>query len=681
MLNASLAVATLLLSLATTVHSRVYQTRFENVTWDDDNWRIHTTYADQGHYQARATLSNGYLGIGLSALGPFFEVDEPVNGDNIGGWPLFSRRQTFASVAGFWDEQPTTNGTNFEWLNQYGGESTITGLPHWSGLYLECNGHFLRASTPASQIKNFHSTWNFRKGLMNWNLEWTAPGCPAVHVSYQTFVHKLHIHKAATRLRLTAEKPVDITVHDVFEGDCAVRSGFVAKGSEAKSSTIWSAVHPVGLPHVQAYVYSTAVGDSFMASRDWTLSTKHVFGGSANASSISQSNVAKLKAGKTATVQKFIGAASSDAIDDPKSTARKESLSGAKSGYRKLRQSHKAEWAAILTPDNVDSFHYKNGSLPDDEHLIEMQINAVTNPYQILQNTVGSNALKAAANNEALVRSAIPVGGWGSDAYAGMIFWDDEIWMLPGMVLTFPEAMKTIPNYRLARYKQAKKNVKTSYTGSMNMTDFSAGAAVYPWTSARPGNCTGTGPCWDYEYHINGDIAMALEAWYLTTGDTDTFRDEYFPLYESIATLYSDVLALNKTTHTWMLFNATDPDEFANHVDNPAYTMFLIQHVLRNANAYREMFNSASNNHWNSQASDIEIPSNKEAGIHLEFTGMNGSIEVKQADVILLYDLLGVSSSYRTNDLDFYAGRQSLDGPGMTYGRQICSSLYCCRMC
>lgn len=25
------------------------------------------------------------------------------------------------------DSQPTTNGTNFEWLNQYGGESVISG--------------------------------------------------------------------------------------------------------------------------------------------------------------------------------------------------------------------------------------------------------------------------------------------------------------------------------------------------------------------------------------------------------------------------------------------------------------------------------------------------------------------------------------------------------------------------
>lgn len=55
-------------------HGIVYDTIFDSVTWDDDNWRLSTTLLDQGHYQSRMSLANGYLGINVAAAGPFFEV-------------------------------------------------------------------------------------------------------------------------------------------------------------------------------------------------------------------------------------------------------------------------------------------------------------------------------------------------------------------------------------------------------------------------------------------------------------------------------------------------------------------------------------------------------------------------------------------------------------------------------
>lgn len=109
---------------------QVYSTRFDGVTWDQSNWRLTTTTLDQGHYQARMTVANGYHGINVANLGPFFEVDTAVDGDDVNGWPLFGRRQTFATVGGFWDSQPTTNGSNFPWLYQYGWDTAISGIPH-----------------------------------------------------------------------------------------------------------------------------------------------------------------------------------------------------------------------------------------------------------------------------------------------------------------------------------------------------------------------------------------------------------------------------------------------------------------------------------------------------------------------------------------------------------------------
>jgi hypothetical protein len=62
------------LLLAGACHGAIFNTIFENVTWNDDEWRLSTTVLDQGHYQSRMSLANGYLGINVAAVGPFFEV-------------------------------------------------------------------------------------------------------------------------------------------------------------------------------------------------------------------------------------------------------------------------------------------------------------------------------------------------------------------------------------------------------------------------------------------------------------------------------------------------------------------------------------------------------------------------------------------------------------------------------
>ena len=47
---------------SSTRSSSVYNTRFSSVTWDNDLWRVTTTALDQGHYQARQSIANGYFG-------------------------------------------------------------------------------------------------------------------------------------------------------------------------------------------------------------------------------------------------------------------------------------------------------------------------------------------------------------------------------------------------------------------------------------------------------------------------------------------------------------------------------------------------------------------------------------------------------------------------------------------
>jgi trehalose/maltose hydrolase-like predicted phosphorylase len=535
-----------------------FPTRFDGVTWDNSNWRITNTNLDQGHYQSRLSLANGYLGINVAATGPFFEIDVTVDDDNIGGWPIFDRRQTFATISGFWDSQPTTNGSNFPWLDQFGGESVIAGVPHWAGLVVVTpKGAVLNASVPAEQITSYSAVLDIGAGLHSWSYTWTPDGEPAMDIEYSMFVHKLNIHQAVVQLKITPSRDGSVTVMDVLEGDCAVRTSFVDKQFAKNSPTIWSAVRPTGINNVTAFIVSTLSGD-FDKSKRARVSDDRFTG--ANQSSIAQSVQVRLSAGQTSTIEKFIGGASSDAFNNPGDLAFGASISGAKTGFTRLLDSHIKEWASIMTDDSVDDFLLpQNETLPADANLIEQQILAVTNPFHLISNTIGQNAIEAAGNNDKLNIHSISVCGLGSDCYAGMVFWDADVWMAPGLVVAHPQAAQQITNYRVDRHPQARNNVKEAFTSSQNHTGKFTGGAVYPWTSARFGNCTGTGPCFDYEYHINGDIGLQLLNYYVASGDEKFWEEKLFPIYNDIAYFYAELLTFNKTIGKWELLNATDP--------------------------------------------------------------------------------------------------------------------------
>ncbi|PTU22312.1 hypothetical protein P175DRAFT_0473090 [Aspergillus ochraceoroseus IBT 24754] len=646
--------------------NNTYQTVFPGVSWDDDHWLLTTTTPDPGHYQSRGSVANGYIGISVSSIGPFFELDMPVDGDVISGWPLFSRRQSFATIAGFYDYQPTTNGSNFPWINQYGGESVISGVPHWSGLIIDLGDETYLDSTVDNQtITGFSSTYDFKAGMLSWSYTWTpaAGDKGSYKITYRIFANKLNVNQAVVDMEIIPSIDSEAIIVNVLDGYAAVRTDFVSSGQD--DGAIYSAVRPWGIENVTAYIYANITGSDAVH-----LSSRRIVTGKAyvniNESSIAQAVDVKFSASEKVRITKFVGAASTDAFSDPQQTAKQAVSQALTAGYLRCLQSHVAEWASIMPDNSVDRFvNPSTGKLPDDQNIISSAIISVTNPYYLLQNTVGKKAIREASDAPLNVDS-LSVGGLVSDSYAGLVFWDADVWMQPGLVASHPEAAQRVTNYRTEKYAQAKANAKTTFAGSKNKTYVEPSAAVYPWTSGRVGNCTGTGPCWDYQYHLNGDIGLSLIYQWVTSGDTDTFREKHFPIYDSVATLYSNLVEPNGTS--WTLTNMTDPDEYANHVDAGGFTMPMISETLEYANAFRQQFGFEMNETWSEIADNVLIL--RENGVTLEYTTMNGTAVVKQADVVLatyplVYD--NYTSQSSLTDLDYYANKQSADGPAMTW--------------
>lgn len=292
--------------------------------------------------------------------------------------------------------------------------------------------------------------------------------------------------------------------------------------------------------------------------------------------------------------------------------------------------------------------------IPSDS-LLEMT--ARSSLYQLLANTRTYNV----SEDRGL---PVSVPGLSSDSYGGMVFWDADLWVQPALLPFFPQIAKNMNNYRNATHSQAKANAKQyGYPG-----------AVYPWTSGRYANCTSAGPCVDYEYHINVDIAMASLSIYMNGGDG--IDDEYlryttWPIVKDAAEFFTAYVKYNATLGQYETYNLTDPDEFADHINNGAFTNAGIKTLLKWANDIGNHLEEYVDPKWMEISHNIYIPRSK-SNITLEYSGMNSSIEIKQADVTLMVYPLGYinDESILNNaikDLYYYSERQSASGPAMTY--------------
>ena len=150
--------------------------------WDKDTFTLCTTELVQNHFQATPYVANGYFGQRFAAAGHGFQEDKNLtdpDGPNqpTNGWPLFDQRVTFGTVTGFWDSQPTTPKTNFPEIAAKGGESTISGLPHWASLFLVTpDGDYYGPETDNSTISNFKQCMSLKNGLVTTSLTWKPSG-------------------------------------------------------------------------------------------------------------------------------------------------------------------------------------------------------------------------------------------------------------------------------------------------------------------------------------------------------------------------------------------------------------------------------------------------------------------------------------------------------------------------
>ncbi len=169
--------------------------------------------------------------------------------------------------------------------------------------------------------------------------------------------------------------------------------------------------------------------------------------------------------------------------------------------------------------------------------------------------------------------------GLSNAQYAGHIFWDADVWVLPPLLFLDPKAARAIATYRLAKLPTAQANfaqwAKTRPTGKAPLGPLAnpGSGAKFPWESSVTGRETVPGPS-RFQDHISGSVLWSLEraaaAGLIPWSEVQKAGRLVAGFYQARTQNLGGKLQLNGTM---------SPDE--NHVgDNDLYTNLLAGHAV-----------------------------------------------------------------------------------------------------
>jgi trehalose/maltose hydrolase-like predicted phosphorylase len=348
-----------------------------------------------------------------------------------------------------------------------------------------------------------------------------------------------------------------------------------------------------------------------------------------------------LEKGTTYRFGVVVSATSSKDYSNPEGEAERLTTYALLQGLDELMQKHEESWEQLWKSDIVVS-----GDLQAQKDIRS----ALYHLYSF------------ARSGTSYSLSPMGLSGLG---YNGHVFWDTELWMYPPILMLQPEIARSLLDYRFQRLNAAKQNAFAhGYDGAM-----------YPWESADDGS--EDTPPWAltgaFEHHITGCIAWAFFKYFQVTGDERWLKEKGFPVLVETAKFWVSRVEKGQD-NKFHINNVIAADEWAENVDDNAFTNAVAKANLNYATKAAEVLGEVPDPRWKEVADGIVILS-FENGVTREHATYNGE-EIKQADVNLLaFPLETLRDEERIRkDLEYYEPRMSKNGPAM--GPSVLSVLY-----
>jgi trehalose/maltose hydrolase-like predicted phosphorylase len=342
----------------------------------------------------------------------------------------------------------------------------------------------------------------------------------------------------------------------------------------------------------------------------------------------------KIRAGETYRFSIAGSSITSAHHDDPLNEAERMTIFAKLEGRERLISFHQKAWDEIWKSDIII-----DGDVQTQQDVHSMLYHL----YSFVR------------EGTALSPSPMGLSGLG---YNGHVFWDTDLWMFPAILVLHPEMARSLVEYRYQRLEAAKRNAfNHGYKGAM-----------FPWESAESG--VEETPVWalsgPFEHHITACVGNAAWNYYCVTQDKNWLREKGWPILKETADFWASRVERNGPGK-YDIKNVVAADEWAENIDNNAFTNAAAKANLKNAVEAAKTLGLIPDNDWMNVADNIPILK-MENGVTREHASYNGE-GIKQADVNLLaYPLKEVTDPKQiSKDLAYYETRVPNQGtPAMT---------------
>ncbi|MGZ6896288.1 MAG: glycosyl hydrolase family 65 protein [Acidimicrobiia bacterium] len=266
--------------------------------------------------------------------------------------------------------------------------------------------------------------------------------------------------------------------------------------------------------------------------------------------------------------------------------------------------------------------------------------------------------------------AAVGARGLTGPAYRGHVFWDADVFVLPFLAATHPEAARAMIEYRVRRLPRALAAAR----------EFGAAGARFPWESAGTGRDVTPASARDragrlvpirtgaLEVHIVADVAWATACYIDWTGDETFARGDGTTILIETARYWASRIRVERdgTAH---IYGVVGPDEYHEPVDDNAFTNVMARWNLRRAaSAAEHSADLAERDRWRMLADALVDGYDPETGIYEQYAGFHrleplviaevaprrpiaadlllgpervaSSQVIKQADVLMLHQLV-----------------------------------------
>lgn len=176
------------------------------------------------------------------------------------------------------------------------------------------------------------------------------------------------------------------------------------------------------------------------------------------------------------------------------------------------------------------------------------------------------------------------------EGYKGHTFWDTEIFILPFYVFTFPEEAQKLLMYRYYTLKGAFENAKSmGYRGAKFAWESAdTGLEMTPSYGLREDGTRDKIFTGEEEHHIVSDVVHGIYNYLSASGDLDFLFNYGAEIIFQTARFW--LSRVEKRRGRYEIRKVIGPDEFHEHVDNNAFTNYLVMWNLSYAvEIYKKM--------------------------------------------------------------------------------------------